>query len=159
MNWTGNMKCEDADQVLLLLKSSDCVMHDLIDPFDHCEDGDQPEHVKYVLVLRKWEEILPSSEFRCFVSHDRLVGVSQRAPDQYFPYLQEYVQQLEQTLERFFEAKLRSKFSSHSCGSPLVSSISCSPSLFLQSSSMSTLRISQRGSPVWCWWTLTRSGE
>lgn len=79
MNWTGDMKCEDAEQVLLLLKSSDCISHDLVEPFDHCEDkNNESESIDYYLVLRKWKDIHPASEFRCFVSHNRLIGKSLR---------------------------------------------------------------------------------
>lgn len=81
--------------VHLLLKSSDFVLHDLTQPFkveskwthprvmiklniilQDCEDHViNSEPVKYDLVLRKWIEINPANEFRCFVRNKILIGM------------------------------------------------------------------------------------
>ena len=118
MNWTGNMECNDAEQILLLLKSSDCIMHDLTEPFDHCEDVDndnEDNNVDYYLVLRKWNTIHPSSEFRCFVSHNQLVGVSQRNYNTYFDFLKEHSSNIKNAISTFFEDNLKEKFKSSAC--------------------------------------------
>lgn len=64
----GTLKCQTPGDVYLLLKSSDFVMHDLLHAIDK-------EHttIQYELVLRKWCNLHPSMEFRCFVS-DRQLG-------------------------------------------------------------------------------------
>ncbi len=45
--------------------------------FDRCEDvnseSDVPE-IEYSLVLRKWKQLHPGGEFRCFVKNKQLVG-------------------------------------------------------------------------------------
>lgn len=79
--WIGfgnSLKCSDLSQLLLLLKSSDFVRHDLVAPFEHCSDDAGPAELTYRLVLRRWTEINPGHEYRCFVSRGRLVGVCQR---------------------------------------------------------------------------------
>ena len=116
MNWTGDMKCDDAEQVLLLLKSSDCIMHDVSEPFSLCEDFETEKvDVKYYLVLRKWVSIHPASEFRCFVSHNTLIGVTQRNHNTHFPFLGELSETVQKVVCSFFEKKMKDKFSSHSC--------------------------------------------
>jgi hypothetical protein len=71
---TGSVKCNNAAEVLLLLKSSDVIVHDLCHAFDNCSDGGvtRPEH--FVLVLKKWYPLRPEMEFRCFVRDNQLRG-------------------------------------------------------------------------------------
>ena len=171
MNWTGNMKCEDADQILLLLKSSDCITHDLTEPFDHCEDKHTNlANVEYYLVLRKWKSIHPASEFRCFVSHDKLIGqfssplspnsplisrttgVTQRYHDQYFQYLHDFVPRITKQLEEFFAKKMKGLFPSHTCRwreseGELVQETKLGDGKMCL---MCILKICRRGTPLWC---------
>jgi hypothetical protein len=63
----GTLKCQTPGDVYLLLKSSDFVMHDLT----HAIEGDSSS-VQYELVLRKWCNLHPSMEFRCFVYNHEL---------------------------------------------------------------------------------------
>ena len=45
--------------------------------FSHCCDDENLKNdtaVKYELVLRKWEELNPAYEFRCFVKNNTVVG-------------------------------------------------------------------------------------
>ncbi|KAJ3057434.1 hypothetical protein HK097_006362 [Rhizophlyctis rosea] len=78
---SGTLKCTNAADVFLLLKSSDFVMHDLSQAFEHCYVGegrveDLPKRPEtFELVLRKWYELSPSMEFRCFVRDGRLIGL------------------------------------------------------------------------------------
>lgn len=39
-----------------------------------CDDASNAGAISYVLVLRKWTEICPGAEFRCFVKEKHLVG-------------------------------------------------------------------------------------
>lgn len=60
-------------QVLLLLKSSDRIAHDICSAFDGC--GRKPaEPIAYTLALRKWIALKPEREFRCFVRGHDLIG-------------------------------------------------------------------------------------
>ncbi len=80
VSFGNSLRCSDLTQLFLLLKGSEFVRNDLERPFQHCEDGGEaPEdEFRHVLVLRKWSEINPAHEFRCFVSRGRLVGITQR---------------------------------------------------------------------------------
>lgn len=71
-------RCHSSQDIYLLLKSSDRVIHDLTQPFKHCADAndDNPVKVEYQLVLKKWVDINPSMEFRCFVMDNSLIGIS-----------------------------------------------------------------------------------
>ncbi|KAL3815844.1 hypothetical protein ACHAXA_002260 [Cyclostephanos tholiformis] len=47
-----------------------------------------PREYEYELVLRKWCNLHPSMEFRCFVYDKELVAISQRYPSKYYSHLQ-----------------------------------------------------------------------
>jgi hypothetical protein len=70
--------------VVLLLKSSDRVAHDL------AAIAAMPPALRPApqLALRKWYELRPEREFRCFVRGRQLAAISQRDPTQFFPQLQ-----------------------------------------------------------------------
>jgi hypothetical protein len=71
-------------QVVLLLKSSDRISHDLA-AIRAMPAALRP---RPQLALRKWYDLRPEREFRCFVRGRQLVAISQRDPTQYFPQLQ-----------------------------------------------------------------------
>lgn len=91
---TGNtLRCTTSDQVFLLLKCSDRVMHDISsalqdtetaaakDTKDATSDQDNTKEMPpdaHVLALRKWYDLKQGREFRCFVVDTMLVGISQR---------------------------------------------------------------------------------
>jgi multidrug efflux pump subunit AcrA (membrane-fusion protein) len=113
------LRCTNADQVVLLLKSSDRVAHDLDvlttmrqeqqqqQQQEQQEQQQQQEQrqqqqqeqqqqqrqqdrtapLAAQLVLRRWRELLPQREFRCFVHDHALIAASQRDPSQHFPQL------------------------------------------------------------------------
>ena len=62
----GTMKCRSADDIFILLKSSDRLQHDRA---VLRETGDAP-----TLILKKYYELNKSMEFRCFVRENRLIG-------------------------------------------------------------------------------------
>lgn len=77
--FNNSLRCCTPGDVFLLLKSSSFVTHDLTAPFQDCDDSSEADsHVDYCLILRKWMDINPSYEFRCFVRNKELVGISQR---------------------------------------------------------------------------------
>ena len=61
--------------MLLLLKSSDRVMHDICHAFDACP-APPSEPVRHALMLRKWIALKPERELRCFVRQRDLIGLS-----------------------------------------------------------------------------------
>ena len=66
-------RCCTAVQVLLLLKSSDRVAHDICHAFDSCETVPSSA-VPHMLALRKWVALRPERELRCFVRQRELIG-------------------------------------------------------------------------------------
>ncbi|CAG8575890.1 8719_t:CDS:2 [Funneliformis mosseae] len=77
---TNTLKCNSPSDIFLLLKSSDFVAHDLDHAFDDCHYNhqDAPRRHRpnvFELVLKKWYDVAPSMEFRCFVKEEELVDV------------------------------------------------------------------------------------
>lgn len=86
----GSLKCSTVGDVYLLLQSSDFCMFDLMHALDGVDmdcntdidigDGDGEKtcfdtrinNIEFELVLRKWSNLHPSMEFRCFVSNHQL---------------------------------------------------------------------------------------
>lgn len=86
MSPTNDMECRTANEIYLLLKSSDFITHDLEQAYDGCVEEEEPVLIPYVLVLRKSFNLNPSLEFRCFVRNRTLIAVSQRELN-YFAFL------------------------------------------------------------------------
>lgn len=118
--------CTNVSDIYLLLKSSSRVVYDLTRPFFYCVD--QPKdnnsekdakhrssvHVTYHLVLREWMEIDPSTEFRCFVKDNSLIGVSQREHSVYFGHIHHEKNEIIQDIAAFFTGSVQYKFPSSS---------------------------------------------
>jgi hypothetical protein len=109
----NSMECTSANDIYLLLKSSDFVTHDLEQAFADCTD-DLPERVEadipYHLSLRKAvPAMLTSMEFRCFVRRRRLVGLCQRDLNHY-DFMAELVPTLQDLIYDFFNEKLKDTF-------------------------------------------------
>jgi hypothetical protein len=103
----GSLKCVNYEDVFLLLKSSDFVVHDLTQAYANCSDSQScggPETV--TLVLRKWCNLFDSMLFRCFVVGHALVAVSQRHCDEFYEFLLDQQDQLCEVIYRFFHAHL-----------------------------------------------------
>lgn len=90
----GSLRCLSPRDVLLLLKSSDRVAHDLCDARRLCSEAPPEDEHKWVLVLRKWSNLRPSGEFRCFRSGGQLLAACQRDRYSHYPFLAEEREQL-----------------------------------------------------------------
>ncbi len=87
------MRCEGPRDVMALLLSSERVFADLMDFIQYGE----PEQI----VLREWrEEIQLQFEFRCFVTHNRLVKISQYDHYGFFPDLLPLKERIEAAIRR-----------------------------------------------------------
>ncbi|EGG22582.1 cell division cycle protein [Cavenderia fasciculata] len=113
MNIHSSLKCLTPTDVLLLLKSSDFINHDL------CQfqiEKDQEEILKddsispFTLVLRKYHNLFHSMEFRCFVKNNQLIAISQRDTSTYYKFLQEKKQHLQDLIQQFFNTIVKDKF-------------------------------------------------
>ncbi len=114
----GNtMKCRNVDEVVLLLKASDAVAHDLTEAYCACEDYARDEneseearavreHASTVLTLREWYDLNPSMEFRCFVKSKNLIAVAQRHVNDYFEFLAREKDAIEDAIATFWEANV-----------------------------------------------------
>jgi hypothetical protein len=122
INVSNSMQCKTPNDVYLLLKSSNFVAHDLEHAFDDCviEDSNSTgsEHsstelstndIPYHLVLRKYVNVNPSVEFRCFVRNRRLLGICQRDTT-HFSFLPEIQNDIRHEIQDFFDAHLCDTF-------------------------------------------------
>lgn len=103
--------------MFLLLKSSDFINHDLNHAYENCVDPEEKK-VQYDLVLRKWYDLQPSMEFRCFVKNQEIIGITQRDLN-YYAFLKDVAQDVEQKIYEFFEDTVRDGFESVNCKSYL----------------------------------------
>lgn len=108
---TNSMECSSPNDIYLLLKSSDFITHDLAHAFDDTADQSttpDPE-IAYHLVLRKWINLNPSVEFRCFVRDRQLIALCQRDLN-HFDFLFNMQDKLRQRVQDLFDSKLRDTF-------------------------------------------------
>ena len=107
----NSLKCTKLSDIYLLLKSSEFARHDLRQPFKDCEDGDlvQP-NVDYVLILRKWTDINPGHEFRCFVKNKSLFAVSQRDGMTFYKHLANDRSSILRDIRTFFDEHIKERF-------------------------------------------------
>ncbi|KAF6716909.1 Cell division cycle-like protein 123 [Oryzias melastigma] len=113
-NWialNSSLQCGSLADIFLLFKSSDFITHDLTQPFLQCSDQDSPDPIiKYELVLRKWSELIPGGEFRCFVKENELIAISQRDYTQYYPHILKQEEQVSQAIQDFFSQNIQYHF-------------------------------------------------
>jgi len=107
----STLRCESVEEVYLLLKASDFIMHDLTMAFDSCEDRLESRPPQFDLALRKWKHISTSTEFRCFVQDKRLIGACQRDHCNYFPFMRSYIETARSQIDNFFTESIRNVFS------------------------------------------------
>ncbi|KAJ0404652.1 hypothetical protein P43SY_009865 [Pythium insidiosum] len=108
----GSLRCTTYEDVFLLLKASDFVVHDLTQPYagaepaaDSVDASDRPSTV--TLVLKKWCSLYDSMLFRCFVVEHRLVAVCQRHCDEYYDFLEAQQDALAERIYDFYHRTFR----------------------------------------------------
>uniref|UniRef100_A0A3Q3WFC6 Translation initiation factor eIF2 assembly protein n=1 Tax=Mola mola TaxID=94237 RepID=A0A3Q3WFC6_MOLML len=113
-NWialNSSLQCQSLSDIFLLFKSSDFITHDLTQPFLLCSDKDSPDPViNYKMVLRKWSELIPGGEFRCFVKENKLIAISQRDYTQYYQHILKQEEQICQAIQEFFIQHIQYNF-------------------------------------------------
>jgi hypothetical protein len=97
-----------------LLKSSDFINHDLNHAYENCIDEEEATSTQFDLVLRKWYDLQPSMEFRCFVKNQEIIGITQRDVN-YYAFLKDLSGDIEQIIYEFFEDVIRDGFESSNC--------------------------------------------
>uniref|UniRef100_A0A803Y3U9 Translation initiation factor eIF2 assembly protein n=1 Tax=Meleagris gallopavo TaxID=9103 RepID=A0A803Y3U9_MELGA len=63
-----------------------------------------------MLVLRKWCELIPGAEFRCFVKENKLIGISQRDYTQYYDHISKQHEEICRSIQEFFKKHIQYKF-------------------------------------------------
>ena len=107
VNPTASLSCSNAKEVVMMLKSSDRIMHD-VELLRELGEGLPAE-----IVLRRYQQgMRPEREFRVFVKGSKLVGVSQRDISQRFPQLQlqekgEEIDPIKIAIQRFHDQVVR----------------------------------------------------
>ncbi|KAL9653989.1 hypothetical protein ABK040_014198 [Willaertia magna] len=104
------LKCSSLSDIFLVLKSSNFISHDLEKAYLNCIDYDKELEVGKVLALRKWYDIHPANEFRCFIRNKRLIGISQRDDANFYPFLLEEKEEIEEKLVNFWESYIKDIF-------------------------------------------------
>lgn len=105
----NTLKCTSPNDIYLLLKSSSFVSHDLDHAFDCCTSPPPSRPFSPVLVLRPFFTPHVALEFRCFVNHRSLIGMTQRDLN-YYAFLEGLRPQLWKKIMLFFKDKLRLTF-------------------------------------------------
>ena len=124
----GPLCCRSPADIYLLLKSSDFISHDL-DPVRAYASGPdasgrfpldsgsqpsppgQPGAVPLEIVLKRYLDVNPSREWRCFVRQDVLVGISQRDTNVYhFLQSEETQREVVEEIREFWEDEIRLNF-------------------------------------------------
>lgn len=112
---SGSLKCSSFSEIVLLLRSSDSLIHDLCHAYDSCSDKAASRPEKFFLALRKWySSFRPEMEFRCFVRNQLLVGMCQREVTGFYPALLESKDDLKMMIQEFYVDNVRGKFDSES---------------------------------------------
>ncbi|KAI8102196.1 hypothetical protein M9435_005802 [Picochlorum sp. BPE23] len=136
----NTIQCSTADDVFLLLKSSDRIAHDVEvlqqichqssprsplvsstmthnhDDDDKEEDEEEEEMVKipekaHVLALRRWYDLKPGREFRCFVKNNRLIAISQRDVSCKYQHIIDHVDAIKQRIQHMYDTVIHTRFS------------------------------------------------
>lgn len=108
-----SLKCTCPSDVYLLLKSSEFITHDLTQPFVHCEDYEENEeqpNIGYSLILRKWQDLNPGYEFRCFVRNNKLIAICQRNHTAFYDFIRHEKADIVSDIQAFFYHMVNLKF-------------------------------------------------
>lgn len=107
----NSLCCRSPLDIILLLKGSEFIQHDLNQAFMECVDGvTQTPSGGFVLTLRKFENVTPAGEFRCFVRGNSLIAVTQRHHRQFLPSLLQDRVNILNDLQHFFYSYIQGKF-------------------------------------------------
>lgn len=127
------MCCKDIQDIYQILKASSICREDLrcfdLPVFQLNSDGEtaegmliaqsdqtdkQPENHLY-LVLRKWHDIHPGTEFRCFVKKRNLIGISPRDWPEYHEHIATQRVDIVKDISSFYKEHILSKFPLFDC--------------------------------------------
>lgn len=115
----NTVKCSTPDDVFLLLKSSDRIAHD-IDTLQSILAENSPRsplskrfdflQKSHVVALRKWYDLKPGREFRCFVKNNTLIGICQRDISVKHQHIVDKVDEIQERIKTFYTTTLHKEF-------------------------------------------------
>jgi hypothetical protein len=115
----SGLSCSNADEVLLLLKSSERISHDM-DTISDLNCGlCESLHCPHVIVLKKFFQLRRDREFRCFVRANELIAICQRDPTQYHSDVVPQKEHMLALIEAFFASAVCRRFPLPECALPL----------------------------------------
>ena len=107
----NSLCCRTPLDVILLLKGSEFIQHDLTQAFMECGDGcHQTPAGGFILSVRRFQSITPAGEFRCFVRNNNLIAVTQRNHKQFFNTLLPDKVNVLNDIQHFFFSYIQHKF-------------------------------------------------
>lgn len=126
------MCCKDITDIYQLLKASgickeDLACHNLpvfdLDPLEEANSSstDSDSSVtdstgnNQFLVFKKWQEIHPGTEFRCFVRNKKLIGISPRDWPQYHEFICTQRVNIVRDIVSIFKEHIKPKFPLYDC--------------------------------------------
>uniref|UniRef100_A0A1B0D129 Uncharacterized protein n=1 Tax=Phlebotomus papatasi TaxID=29031 RepID=A0A1B0D129_PHLPP len=98
------LKVRDVSEVYQLLKASNFSKMDL-SPERGFASG-----FNFCIVLRKWQEINPASEFRCFVRGHTLIAISPRAWPEYYEHIYQQKSDIIRDICTLFKEHIKNRF-------------------------------------------------
>lgn len=100
------MRVKDLCDVYQLLKASSICKEDLnqVNEANFCH-----------IIFKKWKEIHPGTEFRCFVRNRNLIGISPRDWPQYHEHFKSQKRDIIKDIVSLFKEKIKDKFPIDNC--------------------------------------------
>lgn len=115
MSLNGSLKCAHADDIFLLLKSSNSLRSDLSLLKAISDSGQGMGDLIPTLALRKWHDFRDCYLFKCYVKDDHLIGISQLRSNEYWDFLVKEKDELREKIVNFFISNIQQKFTISSC--------------------------------------------
>ncbi|RZF47389.1 hypothetical protein LSTR_LSTR009128 [Laodelphax striatellus] len=102
------LKCKRLEDIYLLLNSSDRLMENFLSSLKASKDEQEQSHC---IILKKWMDIHPGTEFRCFVKDNVLLAITQRDCSDFYQHISEEKFEIIQDITDFFNNNIKNKFS------------------------------------------------
>ena len=79
------------------------------------EEKDNEFQVKPILALRQWCSLYPSMRFYVIVYEDQILGISQKDPTSYYPFLKNSKDHLRELIRQFYHDFIQGELPISNC--------------------------------------------